>query len=92
MESQEMSLIQTLEVKIPDQQGLHMRTAARFVNHVGKYRSDILIRKGQKTVDGKSILGLLTLGASWNALLQVEAVGSDALQAIEGIRTFFSNA
>ena len=92
MDLQDNSLIRMIEVTIPDKQGFHMRPAARFVEFVRKYRSDILIRKGQKTADAKSILGLLALGASWNEMLQIEAVGGDAMQAIEGVKTFFSNA
>ena len=43
--------------------GLHARAAARFVHHAGQFKSQIKITRGSRTVDGKSILGLLLLAA-----------------------------
>lgn len=56
-------------VTMPCRLGLHLRTAALFVHFANKFESKIRIQKNETIVDGKSILGLLTLGASRNEKL-----------------------
>ena len=84
-------LVQTIDIIIPSRLGFHLRLVARFVKCVREFRSSIRIRKGKALADGKSILGLLILGAAWKSKLEIEAVGDDAVQAIESIREFFLN-
>ena len=84
-------LIRTIDITMPSRLGFHLRVVARFVKCVREFRSSIRIRKGKVLVDGKSILGLLILGAAWKSKLEIEADGDDAVQAIEGIREFFLN-
>lgn len=84
-------LIQTLDITMPSRLGFHLRVAALFVECVREFRSSIRIRKGKTLADGKSIMGLLVLGASWKSELEIEAVGDDAVQAIAGIKDFFLN-
>ena len=76
---------------MPCQLGLHLRTAALFINFANKFQSKIRIRKNEIIVDGKSVLGLLTLGASRNTKLCVEVEGTDADFAIEKIKEYFQN-
>ncbi len=91
METLSPSLIRTIEITMPGRLGFHLRVVARFVKCVQGFRSTIRIRKGKILADGKSILGLIVLGAAWNSKLEIEAVGDDAIQAIEGIKDFFLN-
>lgn len=84
-------LIRTIDITMPNRFGFHLRVVARFVKCVREFRSVIRIRKGKLVADGKSIMGLLILGAAWNSKLEIEAVGDDAVQAIEGIENFFLN-
>ena len=63
--------------------GLHARAAARFVHHAGQFKSHIKITRGSRTVDGKSILGLLLLAAPRGATLDITADGPDAAAALE---------
>ncbi len=51
-------------VTLPNKLGFHLRLAARFVQCVKTFRSNISIRKGRMLADGKSILELLILGAA----------------------------
>ena len=81
--------IQTISITMPSRLGFHLRVVAQFVQCVQEFRSTIRVRNGKLCVDGKSILGLLVLGAAWKSKLDIEAVGDDALQAIEGIEAFF---
>ena len=65
--------------------GLHARAAARFVHHAGQFKSHIKITRGSRTVDGKSILGLLLLAAPRGAALDITADGPDAAAALEAL-------
>lgn len=71
--------------------GLHARPAAMFVQLANKYQSDIYIRKGRQKVNGKSIMGLMTLAASPGSQVVVSAQGVDAEQAIAGIEKLFDS-
>lgn len=71
------------KLTIQNDQGLHARPAAIFVQIANKYESDIIVRKGRQEVNGKSIMGLLTLAAEKGARLNIKANGPDAKEAIE---------
>ena len=66
------------EIVIKSPQGLHARPAALFVQIVAKYNSNVTIQKGKEKVNGKSIMGILTLGAQQNSTVMIEADGDDA--------------
>ncbi len=66
------------EVIVKNAQGLHARPAALFVQIASKYNSNITIRKGDERINGKSIMGLLTLGAQKDTKLILEIDGDDA--------------
>ena len=70
------------EVQIINRLGLHARAAARLVHLANGFSSAITVTKGTSTVDGKSILGLLTLAASKGTRLTLSASGDDAEQAL----------
>jgi len=70
------------ELQITNRLGLHARAAARFVQVANRFSSRILVVKDDSRVDGKSILGLLTLAASKGTRLTVTAEGDDGAQAI----------
>ena len=69
-------------VTIVNPLGLHARAAARFVRVAGQFRCGIQVARGDRRVDGKSILGLLMLSAARGAVLEVTAEGEDAARAI----------
>jgi len=87
----EEPLVRTINITMPDRLGFHLRAVARFVRCVLEFRSRIHIRKGKVFADEKSVLGVLILGASWKSQLEIQAVGDDAVQAMECIKDFFSN-
>lgn len=66
--------------------GLHARPAALFVQTAAKYKSIIKVQHGAKEANAKSIMGILTLGASQGAVVTVRAEGEDAVQALDGLR------
>ena len=71
--------------KITNKLGLHTRAAALFVKVAGHFRSEIMVTKGKQTINGKSIMGILTLAAACGSHIKVEAIGIDSLEAIEKI-------
>ena len=62
---------------IKNKLGLHARPAALFVKTCNKYKSQIRVFKDNQEVDGKSIMGLLTLGAGCGSVIKIVADGDD---------------
>ena len=77
-----MPLIQRT-VTIVHRQGLHARPAALFVQLAKRFASRITVKKGRRIVDGKSIMGLLTLAANQGARIVIMADGDDAGDALQ---------
>ncbi|CAH2214840.1 HPr family phosphocarrier protein [Tepidibacter aestuarii] len=78
------------EFEIFNKVGLHARPAALFVQTASKFKSQISIEKDNKTVNGKSIMGVLTLGASSGDKVMIIIDGSDEDEAIKAIEEFFN--
>ena len=73
------------EVKIRNPLGLHARAAARFVHTASRFRSRVTVSRNAKSMDGKSILGILLLAASQGAVLRVAAEGEDEAAAVDAL-------
>jgi len=72
----------TKDIVIKNAQGLHARPAAMFVQIVSKYNSNVIVQKDKEKVNGKSIMGILTLGAQKNSLITIDVCGDDAEEVI----------
>lgn len=68
---------------VKNKQGLHARPAALFVQIANKFDSRITVSRGEEEVNGKSIMGILMLGAEKGSSIFIEADGADAQLAIE---------
>jgi phosphocarrier protein HPr len=75
------------ELRISNRLGLHARAAARFVHVASGFRCRIRLRKEETEVDGKSILGILTLAAVQRSSLHLTCDGDDERQAAEALET-----
>ncbi|MEI8358941.1 MAG: hypothetical protein RL698_2323 [Pseudomonadota bacterium] len=73
----------TFEIK--NRLGLHARAAAQLVGLTASFKSDVTIEKDGQSVNGKSIMGLMMLGAGLGSTIEVEAQGEDAAQALDAI-------
>jgi len=74
------------EITIINKLGLHARAAAKFVNLASGFESEINISRNGKTVNGKSIMGVMMLAASCGSQIELSVDGTDeqaALQQIE---------
>ena len=70
-------------VTIVHKQGLHARPAALFVQLAKQFACRVTVKKGRKIVDGKSIMGLLTLAAGPGSRISIVTEGQDAHDALE---------
>ena len=74
-------------VIIRNRLGLHARAAAKFVHTASRYSSHIKISRDGKTMDGKSIMGILLLAAGAGTTVVISADGSDESDAIDALCT-----
>ena len=75
-------------IKIKNPQGLHARPASVFVKIANRYESEVTVRKGAEAVNGKSIMGLMTLAANQGSVLELEVSGADAAEAMAELEKF----
>ncbi len=76
------SLHAQVEVVVVNEMGLHTRPAKAFVQAAGRFRSAIEVSKGKASVNGKSIMGLMSLLAPMGTQLTITAEGEDADEAV----------
>jgi len=63
--------------------GLHARPAALLVRTANGFRSDVTVKKGRQKVNGKSIMGIMTLAAQQGSGITLIIEGPDAAEAME---------
>lgn len=73
------------QLTIQNKLGLHTRAAAKLVDTAKRYASRIELVYGDRVVDCKSIMGVITLGAKKDNVVDVMITGEDEDQAIEAI-------
>ncbi|MCC7431700.1 HPr family phosphocarrier protein [bacterium] len=72
-------------LKIKNQAGIHARPSALLVNLAAKFDCEVVLSNGHFDVNGKSILGVISLAIPYRGLLYVKANGKDEEKAIESI-------
>ncbi len=72
-------------VTIQNQRGLHARAAAKFVKLANQFESEIQVRRGELTANGRSIMGLMMLSAGVGNDVEVTASGRDSDAALAAI-------
>lgn len=75
-----------VKITIKNRLGLHARPAMAFVDVANGFASDIRVKKGEQSVDGKSIMQMMMLAATQGTELIIQAVGGDARQATDALR------
>ncbi len=81
----------TKELEVCNRAGIHARPAALIVSTASKFSSDLFFEKDTMKVNGKSIMGIITLGAAYKARLLVTCEGPDEEQMLHAIETLFAN-
>lgn len=77
------------EVKIINDAGLHTRPAATIVKLASRYKSEFFILKDGLSINGKSIIGVMTLAAAKGSKLILKFDGEDEQQAMTEIKSYF---
>jgi phosphocarrier protein HPr len=80
-----------LTVTVQNRAGIHARPAALLVQTAGKFSSSIFFEKNKERVNGKSIMGVITLGAVYNTPIKIVAEGADEEEAVRAIAELFNN-
>jgi phosphocarrier protein HPr len=78
-------------VTIRNRAGMHARPAALLVKTASSFASQISIEKDSERVNGKSIMGVITLGATFNTPLKIIAEGPDEAEAVDAIQKLFDS-
>ncbi len=81
----------TVRLKIINRLGLHARASAVLVQLFQKFKSEVWLSKDGQTVNGRSILGVLTLAASIGEDVDVTAEGEDAAELLARTQELFAN-
>ena len=78
-------------ITISNRAGIHARPAAVLVQTAKDFSSNIYFEKGSNRINGKSIMGILTLAAAYKTELRIIAEGEDEKQAVEAIVRLFES-
>ena len=73
------------EVLIRNKLGLHARAAVKFVNLANRYSASVKVIKDDTEIDGKSILGILTLAAIQGSSVALRVSGKDEEEAMKAL-------
>lgn len=66
--------------------GLHARAASLLVNCASEFQSEIWLKVDERRVNGKSIMGVLTLAASQGTAITIQAEGDDEAEAANAVK------
>lgn len=79
------------EILIKNKIGLHARPAALFVQTANKFISEIMVKKGNSTINAKSIMGIMALGVSHGETIEIIVDGPDEENAIQELEDLVDN-
>jgi phosphocarrier protein len=72
-------------VTIMNKRGLHARASAKFVETAARFQAEVTVVKGDTSVSGRSIMGLMMLAASLGSAIELAAEGPDAEEAVRAL-------
>lgn len=75
----------TREIVMGNKSGMHARPATLWVQTASQFQSSVRLVKGERDVDGKSLLSLLSLGLSGGSIFQFSVNGPDEAAAAEAL-------
>ena len=79
------------EIKVCNRAGIHARPAANIVKVANKFDSELFLEKGTMKINGKSIMGIITLGATYQSALTMICEGPEEDAMADAIETLFKN-
>ena len=84
-------MTETRTLKLKNKLGMHARSAASFVKVAQQFKAKIYIERNGQTVNGDSILDILTLGCPYGGMLTIQAEGVDASMALDELEKLIEN-
>ena len=78
------------ELVVQNRSGIHARVSTMIAQRCKDFASDVRLRNGRTVADCRSVLDLLSLGASSGTVLQLEVMGDDAAEVVEVITAMFA--
>ena len=72
-------------LEICNKKGLHARASAKFCQIVERFDADVRVTRGNETVGGTSIMGLMMLGAGIGSKIRIEASGNEAAAVADAL-------
>lgn len=81
----------TIEVEVVNNAGLHTRPAAAIVKIASKYKSDFFLIKDDMEVNGKSIIGVMTMAAEKGSKITLQFEGPDENEVAKELKELFEN-
>lgn len=78
-------------ITIKNRAGIHARPAAMLVQTASRFASKVYLEKDGERVNGKSIMGIITLGATYNTPIRIIAEGADEQEAVDALVRLFEN-
>jgi phosphocarrier protein len=79
------------EVTVRNRAGLHTRPASMIVRTASQFESEIFLRRDNYEINGKSVIGVMTLAAEQGATLTLIVEGEDEDAAADAIATLFED-
>jgi phosphocarrier protein len=81
----------TKEITVKNKLGLHARAAVKLVNLANRFESSVTIEKDGNIIDGKSVLGTLTLAATKGSSITLRITGKDEEIALESLEALIND-
>ena len=78
--------MQEVTLTVQHEVGLHARPANVFVQTAKRFASTITVTRNERQANAKSILNLLTLGATMGTQITIRATGPDELEAVKALQ------
>jgi phosphocarrier protein len=83
--------VKTANLTVTNKTGLHARPASLFVEEAGNYEAKITLTKGDQEANGKSIMGVMSLGISQGTEITIQAEGEDEAEAVAALTELIEN-
>jgi phosphocarrier protein len=81
----------TKKITVKNKLGLHARAAVKLVNLANRFESSVKIEKDGNIIDGKSVLGTLTLAATKGSSITLRIAGKDEEIALESLEALIND-
>jgi len=78
-------------VEVCNRAGIHARPSSVIVKKTKEFTSSVLLEYGSNTINAKSILGIITLGAPFGSKIKIIADGPDENEAVEALSALFES-